>query len=315
MALYSFRTHPLESEKDWWRVRQLLIETHPITGPEFNWEIRHWDGDRCLRNGPPWLPANGQKYCLWETGEGDLAGMTHFEGDDELCIQVHPRYRQAIEDEMMAWGESQIAQKTVTGKRQIQQNVFEYDAPRLRLIKKRGYVKTTEGWVVRLLHLVNQPLPEPVIAPGYHMRTTYPFGHAEFRSDCEKMAAVLNAGFNRPGFHTADEYAILVTQSPSFDNDLNLVMVAPDGSFASHAGMTYDEDNHFAVFEPVCTNPEHRRKGLAQALMFEALKRLQPRGTVCVEVATGHAEAANALYNSIGFTEVYEGYYWVKELP
>jgi len=31
-------------------------------------------------------------------------------------------------------------------------------------------------------------------------------------------------------------------------------------------------------------------------------------------VATGDMEAANALYESVGFTEVYKGYHWQKKL-
>lgn len=96
-------THPLENEMDWWRVRNLLIETHAISGPEFNWEIRHWDGNRFHGGGPLWNPALYEKFCLWETEHGQLVGVAHVEGDDEICLQLHPDCRAAIEEEMLAW--------------------------------------------------------------------------------------------------------------------------------------------------------------------------------------------------------------------
>ena len=37
---------PFRDEADFWRVRDLLIETYPITPVDFNWEIRRWDGRR-----------------------------------------------------------------------------------------------------------------------------------------------------------------------------------------------------------------------------------------------------------------------------
>jgi hypothetical protein len=47
--------------------------------------------------------------------------------------------------------------------------------------------------------------------------------------------------------------------------------------------------------------------------MFEGLHRLRALNVALVEVATGDGVDANALYNSIGFTEAYKAYCWRKE--
>jgi ribosomal protein S18 acetylase RimI-like enzyme len=75
-------------------------------------------------------------------------------------------------------------------------------------------------------------------------------------------------------------------------------------------GIPYDQVNRRAIFEPVCTHPDHRRRGLALALMHEGLHRLRAMGAREVTVDTGSMEAANRLYDSVGFTERYKGYYW-----
>ena len=305
-------TRPLENERDWWRVRNLLIETHGLSGPEFNWEIRHWDGNRFHRAGPLWNPASYEKFCLWETEHGQLVGVAHVEGDEELCLQLHPSCRAAIEEEMLAWGEEHIGQPNAAGKRPVSICAYEYDVPRRRLLEKRGYERTSDGWITRLMHLANQPLPKPALAAGYTLRATYSKDHNDVWNDCVRMAAVLNAGFGRTDVHSAAESLNFFTHSPSFRSDLNLVAVAPDGSFAAHVGLTLDTTNASAIFEPVCTHPDHRRKGLAQALMFEGLQRIKTLGAIHVEVSTGDADAANALYDSIGFTEVYKAQYWKK---
>ena len=157
-----------------------------------------------------------------------------------------------------------------------------------------------------------QPLPQAVVASGYGLRTTHMEGEEQWQ-DCVHMAELLNAAFNRPGFHQAEEYHNFITRSPGFIHELNLVAVAPDGSFAAHAALNYDEANRYAIFEPVCTHPDHRRKGLAQALMLEGLRRVREIGATYVEVSTGDDAPANALYDSIGFTEYYKAYYWKKE--
>ncbi|MFN2167646.1 MAG: GNAT family N-acetyltransferase [Anaerolineae bacterium] len=64
--------------------------------------------------------------------------------------------------------------------------------------------------------------------------------------------------------------------------------------------------------EPVCTHPDHQRRGPGKALMQEGLLRLQARGAVDVTVETGDMVPANRLYESIGFTEAYRGFEWRK---
>jgi predicted N-acetyltransferase YhbS len=135
---------------------------------------------------------------------------------------------------------------------------------------------------------------------------------AATREDAEAMAALLNAAFGRT-IHSASEYATFMAESPSFRHDLNLVAEAPDGSFAAHVGVTYDEHNRHGIFEPVCTHPAHLRRGLARAVMFEGLRRLRDIGAATAHVETGDAEAANAFYGSLGFTEEYRAHTWRRE--
>ncbi|MFZ0546808.1 MAG: GNAT family N-acetyltransferase [Candidatus Promineifilaceae bacterium] len=94
--------------------------------------------------------------------------------------------------------------------------------------------------------------------------------------------------------------------------ELDLVAVARDGRFAAYVGVPYDAYNRRGIFEPVCTHPDHRQKGLARALMQEGLRRLKALGAVDVVVETGDMIPANRLYASLGFTEMYNGCYWTK---
>lgn len=95
--------------------------------------------------------------------------------------------------------------------------------------------------------------------------------------------------------------------------ELDLVAVAPDGRFAAYAGVPYDEFNKQGIFEPVCTHPDHRERGLAKALMQEGLHRLKTLGAIDVIVGTGDMLPANRLYDSLGFTEMYKGNYWLRK--
>lgn len=298
----SITARPFRGEADFWRVRNLLIETHAITPTGFNWEIRRWEGWHFHRERLSW--ETNKQIRLWETAEARLIGVAHPEGAGEAFLELHPDYRY-IEPEMIAWAEENLcAPNGDDRQRRLDFSVLDYDSPRRRLLTSRGYQMTPHSFVIRRMRFGERTLPKVVLAEGYHLRSTN-------TGDDQRMADILNAGFNRT-IHTAAELHNFVTFSPSFRHDLNLVAEAPDGTFAALVGMTYDNINCVGIVEPVCTHPDHRRKGLARALISEGMRRVRALGAAYVYVGTGDDAAANALYENVGFTEAYTGHIWRK---
>jgi mycothiol synthase len=302
-----FTSRPMRGDDDFRSMRDLLVRTVPITPVGFNWDVRRLDGRRFYHAD---LAANSlleRPVQLWEGQDGGLAGFVLPESRDDAHLQVHPDCRH-LEDEMIAWAEENLAAPAEDGKhRQLEVYVYDYDVLRQRLLAARGFEKT-DGWgMIRHMRLGGQPLARPVVAEGYVLRTTRP----EDPADCQQIADLLNAAFGRT-FHNAREYRNFTLHAPSFRGDLDLVAEAPGGTFGAYVGIPYDEVNRLGIFEPVCTHPAHRRKGLAQALMQEGLLRLRALGAVEVTVDTGNMVPANRLYEGIGFTEAYRGHAWRK---
>lgn len=300
-------TRPLHDENDFWRVRNLLIETYPTTPLSFNWEIRRWDGSRFHDEILNWQARIAGRIQLWETAAGRLVAAVNPDGSGDAHLQLHPDFRE-LEGEMLDWAEANLAAAEANGSRRLEVFVNEYDAARQKLLSHRGYVRTADNGVSRRLHLAGHELEQPQIAPGYLLRTVEPQNLA----DCQRIADLLNAAFNRT-FHTGIEVQNFTRLAPCYRADLDFVAVAPDGAFAAYVGVAYEEVNRHATFEPVCTHPEHRRHGLARTLMLEGLQRLAALGAADVTVETGDMIPANRLYDSIGFTEASKGYVWRKQ--
>ncbi|MCO6451110.1 MAG: GNAT family N-acetyltransferase [Caldilineales bacterium] len=296
----------MAGDADFWRMRELLIATASVTPIGFNWDVRRLDGKRFYSADPADNRLQRRPIQLWETGEGQLVGYLLAEGADDAHLQVHPDYRH-LEAEMIGWAVENLSVSSETGQRQLEIYVMEYDALRQRLLAERGFEKMNYGGMIRRLRLGEQPLDESTLAAGYTLRTTNP----EDISDCQRIADLLNAAFRRD-FHNAAEYQNFARLAPSFVPDLDLVAVAPDDSFAAYVAIPYDEGNRRGIFEPVCTHPDHQRRGLAKALMQEGLLRLRALGAIDVTVDTGDMIPANSLYDSLGFTEAYKGYAWRK---
>lgn len=294
---------------DYERIRCLLLQTLAIAPLGFNWDIRRWEGTCWYNPETTGNPDWHKQSQLWETGAGQLIGMVHPDGLGFPYIEIHPDYRH-LEADMIIWAESHLTEpKADNTGNQLQFFVYEYDVHRQRLLAERGYQKMSYGGVIRHMRLGQRPLPTPQLAQGYTLRTTDP----ENGRDAQQIADLLNAAFNRT-FHMALEYQQFTRNATCFHPELDLVAVAPDGSFAAYVGIPYDELNQRGIFEPVCTHPDHRQKGLAKALMQEGLHRLKARGAVDVVVETGDMVPANRLYTSMGFTEMYEGNYWLREV-
>ena len=297
---------PLQGDADFWSMRALLIDTVPLTPVGLNWDMRRLDGQRFYNADPEINPLLDRPLQLWETADGQLVGYVLSESSGDAHLQVHPDFRY-LEEEMVAWAEGALPAPAENGQLQLLFFVNEYDALRQQILAQRGFAKMPYGTMIRHLRLGHQALARPQVADGYTLRTT----RTEDLADCAQIAALLNAAFNRD-IHNAAEYQNFARRAPSFRSDLDLVMVAPDGAFAAYVGIPYDEINRRGTFEPVCTHPDHRRNGLAKALMTEGLLRLKATGAVDVIVETGDMPPANALYNSMGFTEAYRGYGWQK---
>jgi ribosomal protein S18 acetylase RimI-like enzyme len=289
-------------------MRALLIDTVSITPIGFNWDMRRLDGKRFYSKDLKADRLLSRPVQLWEAADGELIGYVLPEGRGDAHLQIHPDYRH-IEDEMIRWAEENLAVLAENGQREVEIYVQEYDAHRQRILAERGFEKMDYGGMIRHMRLGRQMISKPVVSAGYTLRATNP----EDLADCQGIADLLNAAFGR-NFHNAEEYQNFTRHASSFHRELDLVMVAPDGVFAAYVGIPYDEVNRRGIFEPVCTHPDHQRKGLARALMFEGLHRLKAMGAVDVTVDTGDMIPANALYTALGFTEAYKGYAWKKVL-
>ncbi len=300
-------------EDDFDTVRALLVDATPVSPPGFNWEVRRLDG-RKFHGSPPELGTeflDGSAVgCI---ASGGVVAAVHPEGRGDAFIQIHPDFRD-IEPQLIEHAKSHLSvpapgqsrsNPRLVSHRTIQMEAFDYDVLRQRHLEAAGFGRLEDRFALRNLRLGRMRLAVPRLAAGYVMRTTNPCAGA----DADRIAALLNAAFGRD-FHRGSDYRNFARHAPSFRGDLDLVAVAQDGALAAYVGIAYDSANAQAIFEPVCTHPEHRRRGLARALMLEGLGRLAARGARNVLVGTGDAEPANALYESVGFTETYLGSVW-----
>lgn len=84
--------------------------------------------------------------------------------------------------------------------------------------------------------------------------------------------------------------------APHLNMNLRLLVVAPNGDYASHCGMWYIPGSDYAYVEPVFTLPEYRKMGLGKAAVLEGVKRCGKLGA-----KQAYVISSQQFYYSIGF--------------
>jgi GNAT superfamily N-acetyltransferase len=138
----------------------------------------------------------------------------------------------------------------------------------------------------------------PVLPGGYRFRTADEVGpEAAVRAHVDAWA---------PTGYTAQSYED-VRQTAAYRGDLHVLVEAPDATMASSTIMWLDQANRTVEFEPVGTHPDHRRLGLARAMMLHGMHLARAAGathaTVVCLGAPGHP-GARRLYYGLGFREL-----------
>jgi predicted N-acetyltransferase YhbS len=289
-------------------VHRFLVRTYARTRDTTNWEVRRWEG-RYWHEDPADLAeilAEPQSNVrIWEQA-GVVVGVAHPEDRGDLHLEIDPD-RRDLEPEMVAWAEAALSTVDEDGSSSLTTFSLEHDAFRNHLLAERGYQPQEWGEVHRT-RLLDSDVEAPDVAPGYVIRSIVEGDHVDARG----LAAVINAAFG----HSFGANALLnFERSPSFDADLQMVAVDPSGAIVAHTGVTLDTDNRLAIVEPVCTDPEHRRAGLATATMAEGLNRARRKGAVRATVSTGWENPSNRVYAGLGFSDTAIVTAWTRRWP
>ena len=141
---------------------------------------------------------------------------------------------------------------------------------------------------------------------SYRLPDGYRIASLTDDGDLHRLNRVLHRGFNNPGDPPETPEAIQERRTsvsgPHLNRDLNITVVAPDGEYAAYCGSWYDPATDYAYVEPVCTDPDHRRRGLGRAAVLEAARRCEQLGAKVAFVSSDQQ-----FYYSIGFVPYSSG--------
>ncbi len=256
--------------------------------------------------GPEYQDEEDSLVKIWEvldeqddTKSAILAAISVFTDSPDSFISIHPDHTHYTREIVLKMEKIKATMPPCDDKGvRIAFWVETSDDERTSLLEELGYedLGVYEHNRIRPLDI---PIPEYQLPDGYSIR------HVSLPEDYEKYRDVVGSVFSHCGEYMTKRAAIKYSEASYWHEGLDLVAVAPDESFAAFTTVRLDSASGIAEFEPVGTHPDHRKRGLARAVIIEGLKRLEDYNLTmtCIPGAAPN-EGATRLYDSLGFTRV-----------
>ena len=285
-------------DRDFDAISQFLVD---IFSPDDN--LKYWPQ-------PRWEYMHSHPYIgnievtligVAEAPDGSIVGVVHPEHAPAFAyLQAStPKARLPL----LHWAEEHLGGWSETFQCEtLGFYVDDTDSEMRDLLEERGY-EATEWIEPNSRMLLDRPIELPEIPDGYSIQSLAD------ENDLSKIHHVLWRGFDHEGEPPPEgvTWREQMQDTPGFRPELNIVAVGPDGGYAAYAGLWYVEDNRMALVEPVATDPEHRRLGLATAVVLEGVRRTKELGASIAWVG-----ADMPVYRNMGFEYVGRSTLWLR---
>jgi GNAT superfamily N-acetyltransferase len=272
---------------------------------------------------------------VWKDTNGKLIGFGQLlisEQDDEiegyLYFDVHPTWRgKALETEILQWSEARLRElgRQQAKSAKVHTCCCEGKFERLVRLEKQGF--TIERSFLTMACSLNQPLPSFSLPSGFTLQRISGDGRYFQVPPCNlrDWVELFNESFID---HWGNcELTVETARNWLFDNphckpELNLVAVAPEGTFAAFCvGYINQEENarsgrNEGWIKLLGTRRGFRKLGLGRSLLLAVMKQLKAAGVEQVKLGVDGESLTGAtrLYQSVGFQAIRTWLSYVKEM-
>ncbi len=294
-------TRPFAGESDYDQLRQMLIDSARLNVHAPYCTVGDLDWWRWTAKNPDQI----SRVQIWFDGERAVGFV--WPDEKSADIIVHPQFEHSLDD-MLEWAEWNARSASGDGELQFETWAYSKHDTQCAALVRRRYQQGEPTYRLRSQSLQGS-FAAPELPDGYIVRDM----QNASAEDIEKRVEVHRAAF-APSRMTVEKHTAVMA-APTYRSDLDLAIVAPDGSFAAFTIVWFDEANLIGMFEPLGTHPDHQRRGLGRAIIAEGLRRLAGLGAATAYVdSRADGPGSNLLYAATGFHVVDENVSWTKAL-
>ena len=241
---------------------------------------------------------------LWWDGAALAAWATSNKYGLTFALSFAQRENMDLLRRILAWAKAHMRALSSDGvpPAAFSTGCFASHLPHARMLAELGFTPSEEGSLFVNARALSVSIPDLALPAGVVIRP--PAGEHEL-----DRRAQLHATVWHPSKVTPAGYRI-TRSAPGYDATLDMVAVLPDGSLGAYCICWPEAATGTCEFEPVGTHPDHRRQGLASAVMYAAMRHARALG---LRTALVYCKAENlAFYQSLGFTPIDRTVEYVK---
>jgi len=231
-------------------------------------------------------PFFEENVHMWLDGD-QLVALTISEyGKDDMFIEIAVGYEALITDTLRWINEewnNNYDKKVIF--------CFDTDKDKIEAFEKGGFSFQGPDEYKRI-YRVNEMDYEYETPHGYTISTF---------SDNPNYEGRVNLSRNVFNNTTTKEDILGLHQSNDYIKELEMIALSSEGEYSAYCiGWRYPGSVDTGYIEPVGTHSDHRRKGLASAIIKECFQRMSKMGIKEVVIATGASnEVSKYLYDSL----------------
>ena len=299
-------------EKDFESVRRFLTDIFSMRKAYTNWIPSELENLKFGPGGTEYLDEADEYLKIWEAFDEAqqialrIIAVSYTKPSGNCWLSIHPNYTSAAR-EIVLWMQDRVKEVKEDKGKEVNMNfvVDDDDEELILLLSDLGFQKgEIEG--DKQVRPIDSPVPTYSLPEGHTIR------NAVIDKDFLKYREVQMTVF--PHIVSMSKELLQLYSTASFyQEDLDIVAVAPDGKFAAFCTARIDPLSKIAELEPVGTHPDQRKLGLARAVICESLKRLEKyKPSAVVIFGAAPTYGARRLYESVGFVNEGARHYWFK---
>jgi GNAT superfamily N-acetyltransferase len=280
------------------KVGGFLARTYCAAGDHVNWLQPRWE---YMHYHPSIEEVELDRIGIWEE-DGEIVGVVHPEHSmGTAYFEIDSRFEE-LKPEMLAYAEKNLSVARV-GTGELEIFINDRDVNFQSLAAARGYLRTGRSQAMSRF-VIPHPFPKIPLPHGFRLKSL-----AE-DNDLRKLNRLIFRGFDHGAEppDSGDTVRRFMQSAPNYRRELNVVVESRGGDFVSYCGMWFEAVNRVAYVEPVCTDPDYRRRGLASAAVLEGIRRCGELGA-----KSAYVGAITLLYLCLGFRQTHTSSVWRKQ--
>lgn len=186
----------------------------------------------------------------------------------------------------------------------------------IALLESSGF--KSERCLLTMTRSLKEPITVPQLPANFTLRQVKP------QQDAEAWVEMHNQSFIDAWNHhplTVEHYKYLQSH-PTYRPDLDLVAIAPDGTFAACCKCIINRESNTrnghneGWIDELGTRRGFRRIGLGRAMLLSGMRQLQAAGMDMAKLSVdfNNPNSALQLYESVGFHKLYTWISYIKDV-